>query len=57
LEAVAGWVTALEMRAERAERAAATAIGVGAVLFQGLVVGVMVVSVFGLLIGLVETYL
>jgi type II secretory pathway component PulF len=57
LDAVAGWLTALELKAERSERHAAQGLFVATVLFQGAFVGVMVVSVFGLLVGIIETML
>ncbi len=57
LDAVTGWLTALELKAERSERNAAQSLFVATVLLQGLFVGVMVVSVFGLLVGLIETML
>ena len=52
--ALAGWEEALDARAFQHEQAAAHVITTGAVLLQGVLVGLVAISVFAGLIGIIE---
>jgi type II secretory pathway component PulF len=54
LAALNGWLDALDAKAFQQEQAAAHTITTGLVLFNGLIVGTLIVGIFLALIGLIE---
>ena len=54
LRALAGWHESLDARSFQEEQAAAHAVTSGLVLFNGLVVGLVALAVFGTLVSIID---